>query len=56
MVPISYWEHKKWNIDKAEAKVPQKYRMGNTCFTSVAVVGEKSYISHPQNMNHLHKD
>ena len=29
-------------------EIPQKYRIGHTCFLSVAVIGGKLYIKHPK--------
>ena len=53
---MKYWEHKKWNIVTAKEKIPQKIRIGDTCFTCVSVVGGKLYSSHPQNRNCVHKN
>ena len=56
MGTMKYWEHQRWNIATYKGKTPQKCRIGNNCFASVAVVGGKLYISHPHHINHVHKD
>ena len=37
-------------------KIPSKFRIGETCFTSIAVIGGKIFSNHPKNMNHFYKD
>ena len=45
---------KLWTIhEKSYRKVPSEWRIGETCFTSIAVIGEKLYINHPKNINHV---
>ena len=47
---------KQRNITTAKEKIPSKFRIGETCFTFIAVIGGKLFSNHPQNMNHVHKD
>ena len=35
--------------------LPSTCIIGENIFTSIAVIGGKLYISHPKNLNHLHK-
>ena len=55
VLKMKYWDHKRYIILKSKEKIPQKYRIGNTCFTSLLVFGVKLYIAHPKNKNHVHK-
>ena len=43
-------------LEKAKEILPSTYRLGETIFTSMAVIGNKLYSNHPKNLNHLHKD
>ena len=52
---MKYWEYQKWNIATAQPKIPEKSKMVNIYFTSVAVLGGKLHISHPTNMNYVNK-
>ena len=36
--------------------IPKECRIGDTCFTSLEIVGGNLYTRHPKNLNHLHKD
>ena len=53
---IKYWENQICNIITAKEQIPQICRIGNTCFTYLAVNGGKLYSAHPENRNHVHKD
>ena len=53
---MKYWDRQRWDIIKAKEKPPQKCRFGNTCFTSLSVIGGKIYSPHPNHRNHVHKD
>ena len=46
----------KWVLDKAKEILPSTCRIGETIFTSMAVIGGKLYRNHPKNLNHVHKD
>ena len=50
-----YWFILKKNLTIAKEKILSKYRIGETCFTSIAVIGGKLFSNHPKNMNHVHK-
>ena len=56
MVTMKYWEHQKWNIATAQPKIPQKFKMGNIYFTSVAILGGKLHRSNPTNRNYVNKE
>ena len=43
-------------MDKAKEKIPKQYRIGDTCFSSLATVGGNLFIIHLKNSNHVHKD
>ena len=49
---LIYIETKTYN---SEIKIPSKYRIGETCFTYIAVIGGKLFINHTKNMNRVHK-
>ena len=35
--------------------IPKEYRIGDTCFTSLATIGGNLYTRHVKNLNHVHK-
>ena len=43
-------------LEKAKEILPSTCINGETIFTSMAVIGDKLYINHPKNLNHVHKD
>ena len=43
-------------MDKSKQKIPKKCRIGDTCFTSFATIGDYLFIRHMKNLNHVHKD
>ena len=43
-------------LEKAKEILPSTFRIGETIFTSMAVIGGKLYSSQPKNLNHVHKD
>ena len=43
-------------ITRAKEKIPSKCIIGETCFTSMAVIGGRLFGDNPKNMNHVHKD
>ena len=43
-------------LEKAKEILPSTCRIGETIFTSMAVIGGKLYSNHPINLNHVHKD
>lgn len=47
MGTIKYWENQIYNIITAKEQIPQICRIGNTCFTYLAVNGGKLYSAHP---------
>ena len=46
----------KGKLEKAKEILPSTCRIGETIFTSMAVIGDKLYRNHPKNLNHVHKD
>ena len=46
----------KLKLEKAKEIIPSTCRIGETIFTSMAVIGGKLYRNHPKNRNHMHKD
>ena len=56
MLTIKYWENLVSMMDKAKEKIPNRCRIGDTCFTSLATTGGDFFIIHPNNLNHVHKD
>ena len=53
---LTYWSTLKEKLEKAKEILPSTCRIGETIFTSMAVIGGKLYRNHPKNMNHVHKD
>ena len=46
----------KEKIEKAKEILPSKCRIGETNFTSMAVIGGRIFSNHHKNLNHVHKD
>ena len=40
----------------SEIKNPSKYRIGEMCFTYIAIIGSNIFSNHPKHMKHVHKD
>ena len=53
---IQYWYTLKLKLEKAKEILPSTCRIGETIFTSMAVIGGKLYRNHPKNLNHMHRD
>ena len=51
-----YWTNLKEKLEKEKEILPSTCRIGETFFTSMAIIGGKLYRNHPKNMNHVHKD
>ena len=51
-----YWSTLKLKLEKAKEILPSTFRIGETIFTSMAVIGGRLYRNHPENLNHMHKD
>ena len=43
-------------LDKAKEILASTCRIGETIFTSMAVIGDRLSSNHNKNLNHLHKD
>ena len=55
-IPSQYWETLKEKLGKAKEILPSIFRIGETVFTSMAVIGGRLFSNHPKNLNHVHKD
>ena len=42
--------------DKAREKIPKQFRIGDTCFRSLANIGGNLFTRHLKNLNRVHKD
>ena len=51
-----YWATLKKKLEKAKEILSPTCRIGETIFTSMAVIGGKLYSNHHKNLNHVHKD
>ena len=56
MPTIKYWKFLGSMLDKATEKIPKQFIIGDTCFTPLENIGGNSFIRHPKNLNHVHKD
>ena len=43
-------------MDKPKEKIPKKFRIGDTYFTSFATIGDNLYTIHAKNFNNVHRD
>ena len=53
---IKHWQNLGKKLDTAKENIPKQWRIGDTCFTSLATIGGNLYTRHPKNPNHVHKD
>ena len=53
---IKYWQNLGRIMNEAKMMIPKECRIGDTCFTSLATIGENLYTRHVKNFIHLHKD
>ena len=51
-----YWSTLKAKLEKAKKILPSTCRIGETIFTSMAVIGGKIYRNHPKNLNNVRKE
>ena len=56
MPTIKYWQNLGRAMDKAKKMIPNESRIGDTCFTILATIGENLYTRHKKNLYNLHKD
>ena len=56
MPTIKYWQTLEIIMDKEKENIRRKCRIGDTCFTSLATIGDDLFTRHPKNLNHLHRD
>ena len=40
---------------ETKENIPKQFRIGDTCFTSLATFGGDLFTKHPKNINHIHK-
>ena len=43
-------------MDKAKEMIPKQFKIGDTCFTSLATIGVNLFTINPKNINNSHKD
>ena len=43
-------------MDTAKEKIPGKYRIGDTCFTSLTTIEGNLYTKYTKDLNHVHKE
>ena len=55
MSTTKYWKNMNKCLIADKEKTPLQCRIGETCFTSIDIIGGKIYSNHPKNMNHVHK-
>ena len=56
MQTIKYWQNLGRRMEEEKLMIPKEYRIGDTCFMSLANIGGNLYTIHPKNLNHAHKD
>ena len=56
MPTIKYWKILGSMMDKAKENIPKQFRIGDTCFTSLANIGGNLFTRHTNNLNHVNKD
>ena len=56
MPTIKYWQTLGRDMKKAKKMIPKECRIGDTCFTSLAIIGGNLYTRHVKNLNHVHND
>ena len=56
MPTVKYWQNLGRNTEKETAVIPKEYRIGDTCFTSLATIGGNLHTRHVKNVNHVRKD
>ena len=42
-------------MDKTKENIHKQFRIGDTCFTSLATIGGNLFTRYPNNINHVHK-
>ena len=55
MPTIKYWKNLGRIMNQAKMMVPEEWRIGDTCFTSLETIRVNLYTIHPKNLNHVHK-
>ena len=48
--------HWKKTLQQQKKTILSKFRIGATCFTSIAIIGVKLFRNYPKNMNRIHKE
>ena len=56
MPTVKYWQNLGRIMEKAKVMISKECRIGDTCFTSLAIIGGNLYKRHPKNLNHVYKD
>ena len=55
MPTIKYWQNFGRIMKQAKVMIPKEFRIGDTCFTSLAAIGGNLYTIHVKDINHVHK-
>ena len=55
MPTIKYWKFLTSIMDKAKENTPKECIIGDTCFTSFAIIEGNLYKILPNNLNHVHR-
>ena len=56
MPTVQYRQYLGSLLDKSKEKTPKQFRIGDTYFTSLAMIGGNLFTRHLNNLNHVHKD
>ena len=56
VIRSQYWKTLKEKLEKAKEIIPSTCRIGETIFTSMAIIGGRLLSNHHKNINHVHKD
>ena len=51
-----YWTTLKEKLEKSKEILPSTCRIGETIFTSMAVIGGRLFSNHHKNLDHVHKE
>ena len=54
MPTIKNWQNLGRTMEKTKDKIPKEFRIGDTCFMSLATIGGNLFKRHSNNLNHVH--
>ena len=52
---LKYWQNFRRIMEEAKLMIPKEYRIGDTCFISLATIRGNLYTRYVKNLNNLHK-